>query len=143
MSEPEGPSLHSSSGVSTTTRSAAAMHAALGLGFGIGTLVTLQHLARYGELPMTPFGFRSLAGGPFELLDTELFTLLGWSLVAVCAADVLAGIWLWRGRRRGLRLGLATAVPAFGLGVGFALPFLLAGVPIRVALMLAGRRDLR
>jgi hypothetical protein len=119
------------------------MHAALGLGFGIGTLVTLQHLARYGELPMTPFGFRSLAGGPFELLDTELFTLLGWSLVAVCAADVLAGIWLWRGRRRGLRLGLATAVPAFGLGVGFALPFLLAGVPIRVALMLAGRRDLR
>jgi hypothetical protein len=52
-------------------------------------------------------------------------------------------MWLWQGRRRGLRLGLATSIPAVVLGAGFALPFVLVGVPIRVALALAGRRHLR
>jgi len=50
---------------------------------------------------------------------------------------------MWQGQRRGLALGIATTPLAFGLGVGFALPFLLAGVPMRVAFALAGRRDLR
>ena len=124
-------------------RAAAVMYITLGLGFGIGTIVTLDHLRRHGELPMTPWGFRSLAGGPFELLSAEQFSALGLTLVGVCALDVVAGAWLWQGQRRGLALGIATTPLAFGLGVGFALPFLLAGVPIRVALALAGRRDLR
>jgi hypothetical protein len=128
---------------STAARGAAAMYVALGVGFGVGTVVTLWHLARTGELPMTPFGFRSLAGGPFERLGSERFAALGWSLVGVCALDVLAGIWLWQGRRRGLRLGLATTAPAIGLAIGFALPFLLVGAPIRILLVLAGRRHLR
>jgi hypothetical protein len=91
---------------------------------------------------MTPWGFRSMSG-PFEELGQERFTVLGWGLVGVCALDVVAGVWLWQGRRRGLRLGSATTVPAFGLAAGFALPFLLIGVPVRVGLMLAGRRGLR
>ena len=119
------------------------MYVALGLGFGIGTAVSLAYLGREGELPMTPFGFRSLAGGPFEDLTHEQFTALGWALVGVCALDVLAGLSLWQGRRRGAALGLATTPAAFALGAGFALPFLLAGVPIRVALVLAGRHALR
>jgi hypothetical protein len=114
----------------------------LGLGFGVGTAVSVAYFAREGELPMTPWGFRSLSG-PFEQLGREPFTALGVGLVGVCALDVLAGVWLWQGRRRGARLGLATTVPALGLGAGFALPFLLVGVPIRVALVLAGRRGLR
>jgi hypothetical protein len=92
---------------------------------------------------MTPWGFRSLAGGPFEGLSPEAFTALGWTLVGVCALDIVAGIWLWQGRRRGAVLGFATTPFALALGAGFALPFLLAGVPIRVALVLAGRRSLR
>jgi hypothetical protein len=122
---------------------AGALHIALGVGFGIGALVAISHYARHGELPMTPWGFRALGGGPFEQLGPVPFTALGWSLVLVSALDVLAGIWLLQGRRRGLRLGLATAAPAFGLSVGFALPFLLVGVPIRLALVVAGRRHLR
>ena len=118
------------------------MYVALGAGFGVGTVLTLWHLARHGELPMTPWGFRSLAGGPFEQLGSERFAVLGWLLVGVSALDVLAGIWLWKGRRRGLLLGLATTAPAVGLAVGFALPFLLVGVPIRICLALAGRRHL-
>jgi len=92
---------------------------------------------------MTPWGFRSLAGGPFEELSPEQFAALGWALVGLCAVDVVAGIWLWQGRRRGAALALATSPVALALGAGYALPLLLAGVPIRAALVLAGRRSLR
>ncbi len=125
-----------------TVRLAALIYAVLGLGYGVGTAVTLWHLVRQGELPMTPFGFRSLAGGPFERVDQSTFFLLGWSLVGVSALDVLAGIWLWQGRRRGARLGLVTTAPTLALAIGFALPFLLVGVPIRAGLVLAGRKSL-
>jgi hypothetical protein len=91
---------------------------------------------------MSPFGFRSFSG-PFEQLGSDRFTALGWALVAVCALDVLAGIWLWQGKRRGATLGLATTPFAFALGIGFALPFLLLLAPIRAGLVLAGSRNLR
>ena len=126
---------------SAAIRMAGVMYAALGIGFGAGTVVTLAYLAREGELPMTPWGFRSLSG-PFEQLGAERFSALGWGLVAVCALDTLAGVWLWQGHRRGATLGLVTTPPALALGAGFALPFLLVGVPIRVALVIAGRRSL-
>ena len=123
-------------------RAAAVLYVVLGLGFGGGVAVALWSLTRTGELPMTPWGFRALAG-PFEALGRGPFTVLGLGLVGVCLADVVAGWWLWRGRRLGGRLGLATTPIAFGLALGFALPFLLIGVPLRVALLLAGRRSLR
>jgi hypothetical protein len=123
-------------------RVAGATYLALGIGFGVGAVVTLLHFARHGELPMTPWGFRSLSG-PLEGLGAERFSMLGWSFVAVCALDALAGIWLWDGRRRGARLGMVTSPLAFILGLGFALPFLLVGVPIRLGLTWAGRGSLR
>ena len=126
----------------TTARAAAVLYIALGLGFGVGAALTLWHLDSHGELPMTPFGFRSLAG-PFEPLGRGPFMALGFGLIGVCALYVLAGLWLWQGRWRGATLGLATTPFALALGAGFALPFLLGGVPIRVALVLAGRRSLR
>jgi hypothetical protein len=128
---------------SLTLRSAAVTSVALDIGFGGGAIVTLGHFARHGELPMTPWGFRAMAGGPFERLGSEQFVALLWALVAVCAVDALAGIWLWRGERRGARLAVATTPAALTLGVGFALPFLLAGIPLRTVLLLAGRRSLR
>ena len=127
---------------SRAVRTAAVMYLVLGVGFGVATVVTLAHLARAGELPMTPFGFRSLSG-PFEQLGPGPFTALGWALVGVCVLDVVAGIWLWQGRRRGAWLGLATTPLALGLGFGFALPFLLIGAPIRAWLVLTNRPGLR
>ena len=106
-------------------------------GFGIAMPLTLAYLARTGELPMSPFGFRSFSG-PFESLGRDAFTGLGWILVAVCALDVLAGVWLWQGRRRGARLGLVMTPFALVLGMGFALPFLLLLAPIRAGLILVG-----
>jgi len=126
----------------TSVRAAGVLEILVSLGFGGGATWTLLHLAQNGELPMTPWGFRSMAG-PFEELGQQTFSVLGWALVAICALDVLAGIWLVQGRRRGFRLGLVTAVPQFALGLGFALPFLLVGIPIRVVLAIAGRRSLR
>jgi hypothetical protein len=125
------------------TRGAALMYVALGAGFGVGGAVTLVYFAREGGLPTTPFGFRSMAGGPFEHLGAPAFQVLAWTLVGVCALDVLAGIWLWQGRRRGRTLGVATTLPALVLGAGFALPFLVVGVPIRTDLVLVGRRMTR
>ncbi len=126
----------------SAARVAGVIQVALGLGFGIGSAVTMRHLAAHGELPMTPFGFRSMAG-PFEQLGSERLAQLGWAFVVVCAADVIAGVWHWQRRRRGLLLGLLTAPPGFALALGFALPFMLIGLPLRVLLALAGRRSLR
>jgi hypothetical protein len=129
-------------GSSLAVRAAAVSFMALGVGFGVGAIVTLEHLSRHGELPMTPWGFRSMSG-PFEQLGPERFGALGWTLVAACALDTVAGIWLWQGRKRGARLAIATTPVQIVLGAGFALPFLLIGVPIRTALLVAGRKDLR
>jgi hypothetical protein len=134
--------LEARNSVPRAIRAASVMYVVLGVGFGASTAITLDHFARSGELPMSPFGFRSLSG-PFEQLGPVSFLALGWVLVGVCALDVLAGILLWQGRRRGAVLGLATSPGAFVLGLGFALPFLLAGVPIRAGLVLANRRSLQ
>lgn len=127
---------------SRAVRTGAALHVFLGVAFGASIPFVLAHLARHGELPMSPFGWRYMSG-PFEQLGPERFTALGWALVGVSALDVVAGIWLWQGRRRGLGLGLATTVPAFMLGAGFELPLLLVGVPLRAVLDMAGSRSLR
>lgn len=99
----------------TGLRVAGAIYLVLGIGFGAGAVVTLLHFARHGELPMTPWGFRSMSG-PFEGLGAGRFSLLGWSFVGVCALDAVAGIWLWQGRRGGARLGMVTSPLAFILG---------------------------
>jgi len=122
-------------------RAAAALYGALGVGFGVGTVVTLALLARNGELPMTPWGFRSL-DGPFARIDTPTTMLAGAALVAVCAADTATAAGLWRGRRWAGRLGLVTTPAAVVLGLGFELPFLLAGIPLRTALLAAAWRRL-
>lgn len=101
------------------------------LGFGIPTPFVLSYLARTGELPMTPFGFRSHSG-PFEQYGEPAFMALGVVLVASCAIDAVAGAWLWRGRRRGAVLGLAATPLALFMAYGFAFPFLFAAIPIRL-----------
>lgn len=122
-------------------RVAAALHVLLGLGFGVGSAPVLVYFARNGELPMSPFGWRYMSG-PAEQLGPMPFMALGWTLVAVCVLDVVAGRWLWQGRRRGLQLGIATNASAFVLGLAFALPLLIVGVPLRAVLAWASRGGL-
>ena len=127
-----------------TVRVTSALYALPGLAFGLGTVGTLAYLARKGELPMTPFGWR-LMGAP--LVGTERFGPLGWmlalALVATSALDVIAGIWLRQGKPQGARLGLATTPLTLVLAVAFVLPGLLVVAPVRGLLLLAARRRLR
>jgi hypothetical protein len=128
-------------GGSRALRGAAVLHLFLGLAFGLGSPPVLAHFARHGELPLSPFGWRYLAG-PFERFAPEAFLALGSTLVGVSTLDVMTGIWLWRGQPNRLRLALATDVAAMALAAGFALPLLLGGVPLRAALAWAGRQGL-
>ena len=122
-------------------RAAAVLYGMLGAGFGLGTAVALAVLARDGELPMTPWGFRAL-DGPLARIDPRTTMLAGAALIGVCAADIATAAGLWRGRRWAGRLGLATTPAALALGFGFELPFLLAGIPPRTALLAAAWRRL-
>lgn len=128
--------------IAPTVRTAGAVYVATATGFGAGAVWSLWYLGQHGELPMTPFGFRAFSG-PFEALGTTRFTALGWLFVGVCAVEALAGFWLWRGRRRGATVGLATTPLAVVLGAGFALPFYLISIPIELWLLALGRRTLR
>ena len=122
-------------------RAAALLYGLLGVGFGAGAAAALARLARDGELPMTPWGFRAL-DGPLARIDTGTTMAAGAALIAVCAADTAISVGLWRGRRWAGRLALATTPAALALGLGFELPFLLAGIPARVALVAAAWRRL-
>lgn len=128
--------------VPTAVRWSAIVYIVNGVGFGIGAIVTLLYFARNGELPMTPFGFRSLSG-PFEKLDARTFSFLGWLFVGLCALDSVAGVWLWHNQRRGAWLATGTTPLALALGMGFALPFYLASIPMRLTLLLLGQRRTR
>ena len=112
---------------------------ATGIGFGVGAVISLVYLARNGELPMTPFGFRSLSG-PFEALGTMWLSVVGWAFVGVCAVETVAGWKLWKGQQRGTSLGIWTTPLAIVFGLGFDLPFYLASIPIRLVLLAVGRR---
>ena len=125
--------------VATATRAAGVVYVATGIGFGVGAVISLVYLARNGELPMTPFGFRSMSG-PFEGLGTAWLSVLGWVFVGVCAVETLAGWKVWHGQRRGATLGIRTTPLAVVLGLGFALPFYLASIPVRLVLLALGRR---
>lgn len=113
------------------------------LGFGLPTPFVLSYLQRYGHLPMTPFGFRSHAGGPFEQLPTDAFVAVGWVFVATCALDVAASVLLWRGERRGGVLAAALTPVQLVFAIGFAFPFLLLALPIRAVLLSLARPTLR
>ena len=122
-------------------RMAAALHVFLGLAFGLSVPWVLAFFAENRHLPMM-FGFRALSG-PFERLGSGAFVVAAWTLVAVSLLDVIAGILLWRGRRSGALLGLATDPIALALGWGFALPLLLIGVPVRALLVVIGLRRIQ
>jgi len=125
--------------VATATRAAGVDYVATGIGFGVGSAVSLVYLARNGELPMTPFGFRSLSG-PFEGLGTVWLSVIGWVFVGVCAVETLAGWKVWKGQPRGASLGIWTTPLAVMFGLGFDLPFYLASIPVRLVLLALGRR---
>ena len=117
-----------------------------GLGFALGTAAILLYDARRHELPMTPFGWR-LLGGPYEQIGTDTLTglgrVLGAALVVTSVLDLIAGVWLRQGRRRGVLLGVAATPISLLLGTLFVVPALWIIPPARAVLAMTGWRRLR
>ena len=129
-----------------TTRLASVLYVVPGLGFALATAAILLYDARRHELPMTPFGWR-LLGGPYEQIGTDTLTglgrALGTALIVVSVVDLVAGVWLRQGRRRGAMLGVATTPISLLLGTLFVVPALWIIPPVRAVLAIAGWRRLR
>ena len=128
------------------TSLASALYVVPGLGTALATAAILLYDARRHELPMTPFGWR-LLGGPYEQIGTDMLTglgrVLGIALIVVSISDLVAGIWLRQGRRRGAMLGVATTPISLLLGTLFVVPALWIIPPVRAFLAIAGWRRLR
>jgi hypothetical protein len=117
------------------TRAAALLAWCAGLGFGLPGAYGAVHLARHGEV-WTFLGFPTYGDGPFASAGLPTTVPLQTAFVAVCAAEVVDGCLLWRGRPSGRVLSLALLPAELVFWVGFALPF---GFPLgagRVALTL-------
>jgi hypothetical protein len=131
---------------SRATRLASAMYVVPGLGSALATAAILLYDARRHELPMTPFGWR-LLGGPYQQIGTDTLTglgrLLGITLIVVSVLDLVAGTWLWQGRRRGAMLGVAMTPISLILGTLFVVPALWIIPPVRAILAIVGRQHLR
>ena len=129
-----------------TTRLASVLYVVPGLGFTLATAAILLYDARRHELPMTPFGWR-LLGGPYQQVGTDTLTglgrVLGIALIGVSMVDLVAGIWLRQGRRRGAVLGVATTPISLLLGSLFVVPALWIIPPLRAVLAMFGWRQLR
>jgi hypothetical protein len=117
-------------------RTAGALSAVLGLGFGLPGVAGAVHLAREDEV-WTFMGFPTYGGGPFESAGLESSPALIGGFVAVCAAEVGLGVALWRGRGRAASFALLPFELVYW--VGFALPFGPVLGAARTALVLASR----
>ena len=123
------------------TKAAAVCSLVLGLGFGLPGAYGAWFYARQGEV-WTFLGFPTYGGGPFKRwgLATSVGLLLGF--VAVCIAEVVVAVLLWRDAATALWLALALLPVELVFWIGFALPFgLLLGLArtaLVVAILVAG-----
>lgn len=122
-----------------TTRVAAGMSGLLGLGFGIPGVIGAEHLDRTGGI-WEFMGFPTYGPGMFADWGIPTTVPLIRGFVAVCAAEVIVGVLLWR--RRTMTIGRIFALVLlpveFLFWIGFKLPFgPLFGV-LRTALVIVG-----
>ncbi len=103
-------------------RLAGALAWAAGLGFGVPGAYGAVHLARHGEV-WTFLGFPTYGDGPFDAAGLSTTVPLQTAFVAVCAAEVVDGVLLWRGHPAGRRLSWALLPAELAFWTGFALPF--------------------
>jgi len=100
----------------------------------------MVYLLTRGTLPVL-VGVQ-LDGGPLsERLGSKAMAGLVALFVGVSSAEIVAGYWLRRSRRRGAVLALALLPIGAFFWVGFALPlWLVAGLP-KAALLAIGWKD--
>jgi hypothetical protein len=102
-------------------RAAAMLFLVPAVGFLVANVLIARHLLEHRELPMSPFGWRYMAG-PFEAFGVETFVILLAAFQVVCALEAIAGWLLWNDQRGGGVLGLALLPVAAIFWYGFELP---------------------
>lgn len=93
-----------------------------GLMFGVPCVYGIWYFADHGQVWMF-LGFPTYGEGPFEDIGLETTVWLLTAFLLVCAAEVVAGWMLWRGRRASVVLALALLPVEFAFWIGFSLPF--------------------
>lgn len=106
----------------TSWRLAAGQAWISGLGFGAPAVYGTAHLARHGDVWQF-LGFPTYGAGPFEAIGIPTTVGLLAGFAAVCAAELVIGILLWRRHRAGLWLSFALLPVEAAYWLGFALPF--------------------
>ena len=104
------------------TRAAAVCSLVLGLGFGLPGAYGAWFYSRHGEV-WTFLGFPTYGDGPFDRLGIPTSTALLVGFVAVCTAEVVVAVLLWRDATTVLWLALALLPVELVFWIGFALPF--------------------
>ncbi len=116
---------------------AGALSLFLGLGFGVPCVFAIRHFARTGDV-WTFLGFPTYGGGPFERIGIQTSTMLLVGFLAVCVAEVAAGVLLWTDSSFAVPASFALLPFELVFWIGFALPFgLLLGLARVVLLLLA------
>jgi len=103
------------------SRSAAVLAWVTGLGFGLPGLYGTWYFANHDEV-LQFLGFPTYGEGPFDRVGLETSVPLLLAFVLICAAELVSGWSLWRGRVAGGGLALALLPFEFMFWVGFALP---------------------
>lgn len=106
-----------------------------GLGFGIPCVPALVHFSRTGEI-WTFLGFPTYGGGPFARIGLDTTSTLLFAFLAVCAAEVVVGVLLWRAHPSAGIASLALLPFELVAWIGFALPF---GPPLGLARVVLSR----
>ena len=120
-------------------RSAAALAATAGLGFGIPGVLGVRHFAQTGHVWMF-VGFPTYGEGPFEAIGLGTSVPLLAGFVVVCVAELGLAAELWRGGPRSTTLSHLLLPFELAYWSGFALPFgFVLGIG-REALLLARPR---
>ena len=123
----------------TPSRVAAGLAWATGLGFGPLAVYATAYLARHGDVWYF-MGFPTYGDGPFESIGVSTTAPLLAGFAAVCTAEVVLGILLWRRRRAAVWLSLALLPVEMAYWLGFALPFgPLFGAARTIAVLAASR----
>ena len=104
------------------TKAAAVCSLVLGLGFGLPGVYGAWYFAQHNQA-WTFLGFPTYGGGPFERWGLPTSTALLLAFAAVCGAEVVVGVLLWRDAATAPWLALALLPAELVFWIGFALPF--------------------
>ena len=128
-------------------RSPAIMAASLlflvfGLGFLLANVPIIAHMISRRSFPVV-FGIPLMGSSYTERLGMDFMIAASVIFQVVSALDVLAGYWLWKSDKRGVRLGLALLPIGLPFWILFQLPIFLVLGPLRAIALAIGWKSLR